>query len=150
MKIENTFVEGFIPSIRAMRNPLDSWKKSDSKTHPFYGFQLGDADSNLSQRLTNAGSEHCKHLRMIHVWVDMTLPRYIWSEFDTYKFNTKISCSTMHTIHKRFLTKDDFIDGEISDAALNELNEIIRLMQNAETTEDKNELRTILKHKLPE
>ena len=120
MKIENTEVYGFQSAIRAMRNPMDSWNKSDSGTFDispheisdkninYEHFYLGDNDIKLSQKLTKAGTEHRKHLRMIQVWADFTLPRYIHSELDTYKYINKISCSTMHKITSRLLTKDDF------------------------------------------
>ncbi len=117
MRIEDTQVFGLEAALRGMRNPLDSWDKSDSiygridvddKNWNYEELIIGEKDIDLAQRLTKAGSEHCKFLRQIQVWVDLTLPRYIWSEFDTYKFGTKNSCSTMHTIHRRYLTQDDF------------------------------------------
>ena len=134
MKIENTQVFGFIPSLRAMRNPMDSWHLSDTVVleslhgSPFTKeqFILGKADAHLSYKLCKAGSEHAKHLRMIHVWVDMTLPRYIWSEFDTYKYNTKVSCSTMHKLKSRPLTSNDF-EMDINDDALDFINNMIAL-----------------------
>lgn len=87
MKIENTEVYGFQPALKAMRNPMDSWEKSDSEYEPlFHYYKLGENDKKLSQTLTKAGNEHRKHLRMIQVWSDFTLPRYIWSEMDTYKY----------------------------------------------------------------
>lgn len=145
MNIKTLELGGIEPALKAMRNPLDSWDRSD--TTPLH---VGEADASLSRKLTNAGTEHCKHLRMIHVWADMTLPRYVWSEMDTYIFNTKISCSTMHTIHKRTLNKTDFMNEDISQSVLDELNEIIAEMQNTKDTAEKNYLRTILKRKLPE
>lgn len=166
MKIENIEVYGFKAAIRGMRNPLDSWGKSDSyddynsmvdtlrgdKNFNNEYFFIGDADVNLSQILTKAGAEHCKHLRMIQVWFDLTLPRYIWSEFDTYKFNTKVSCSTMHTIHKRNLTKDDFEDRDISDITLDELNELIDICNgHSRINHDAlNKTKRDIKKKLPE
>lgn len=134
MKIENTQVYGFLPSIKAMRNPMDSWELSDTivleSLHgsPFVSeqFLLGEKDARLSFKLSHAGGEHAKHLRMIHVWVDMTLPRYIWSEFDTYKYNTKVSCSTMHKLKSRPLTDDDFENG-IHEPTLDFINNMIEL-----------------------
>lgn len=96
MKIENTKVAGIEIALKAMRNPKDSWNHKKL------------SDIKLTQSLTKAGPEHCKHLRMIQVWADMTLPRFVWQEFDTYKHVEKVSCSTMHTITKRKLTQSDF------------------------------------------
>ena len=97
--IQNVETYGFNASIRAMRNPKDSWGLSDSysvsrvfHTGNAEGFVLGEKDMILSQKLSNAGSEHCKHLRFIQVWADITLPRYVWTECDTYKYFEKISC----------------------------------------------------------
>ena len=128
MKVEKTFVSGFEASIRAMRNPLDSWSKSDSH---YWGFDtvlgpveesdvecperplIGPNDLALAQRLIKNGKEHSKFTRTINVWVDLTLPLYIWAEFDTYKVAVvRNSCSTMHMLGKRALTLDDFEDGE--------------------------------------
>lgn len=104
MQIETIEVAGFIPALRAMRNPMDSWGKSDSE--PIGGncnrLIIGDADKELSKRLQKAGTEHCKHLRMVIVWADIKAPRYWWNEFDTYRMGVeKVSCSTMHTITKK-------------------------------------------------
>lgn len=111
MKIETLSVAGFKPALKAMRNPFDSWNKNDSSMCEGYCV-VGDADKELSVKLQNAGPEHCKHLRMIVVWADMTLPRYQWQEFDTYRAGVeKVSCSTMHTLMRRPLTADDFEHG---------------------------------------
>ena len=124
---ENTDVHGFEAAIRGMRNPLDSWAKSDSH-YEFNGYEtdeegyfkcyngegsgnyiLGPNDLNLAQRLIKGGSEHRKFLRQIFVSVDITAPLYWWKEFDTYKVGTVAnSCSTMHTIHKKEFTLEDF------------------------------------------
>ena len=123
MIIENTQVFGFEAAIRAMRNPLDSWSKSDSnivrdinssplntvhKNANIESFELGEADAKLSQNLTKAGSDHRKHLRLIRVWADLTLPRYVWQEADCYKHIDKISCSTMHSAHRNSYDFEDF------------------------------------------
>lgn len=121
MKITNMQVFGFESAIRGMRNPKNSWDRSDSvvswdlskvecepKDINSEDFVLGQADQTLSQQLTKAGGEHCKHLRMIQVWFDLDAPRYMWAEFDTYKHTEKISCSTMHKMFERELTIDDF------------------------------------------
>jgi len=114
MKIETLEVAGMQPALRAMRNPMDSWEKSDSTFvtgGPFgpVGFQIGEKDKDLSLRLQKAGPEHCKHLRQVMVWADITAPRYWWVEADTYRFGVeKVSCSTMHRIHSKEFTLDDF------------------------------------------
>lgn len=116
MKIENVSVAGFEPAIRGMRNPYDSWDKSDSVFCDIKecGYSIGGADLKLMQDLARAGSEHRKYLRMIIVWMDITAPRYWWHEFDTYKIGTVAnSCSTMHTLTSKPITLDDFeVDDE--------------------------------------
>ena len=101
MEIKNTEIYGFKAAFRGMSNPMDSWAKSDSYydneiNHNQY--IIGNNDMNLAQTLIKSGSEHCKFLRMIHVSADFDMPRYFWSEFDTYHYNTKNSCSTMHKL----------------------------------------------------
>lgn len=123
IKFENTEVVGWEHAIRGMRNPMNSWVKSDSyecgydldcktcdhdmkKCGEFY---LGENDRDLMQRLRKAGTDHRKYLRMITVYVDITAPLYWWKEFDTYKVGTVAnSCSTMHKIHSKEITLDDF------------------------------------------
>lgn len=97
----NVNVFGWEGAIRGMRNPMNSWNKNDS-TFNSDKVVLGENDLDLAKRLIKAGGEHRKFLRMIHVQFDISFPRYIWSEFDTYHFNTKSSCSTMH----KLLTKE--------------------------------------------
>ena len=120
IKIENTEVFGWEAAIRGMRNPKNSWDKSDS----YYGMVedpspinpndwayiiLGENDLKLMRTLAHAGSDHGKFLRMINVTVDLTAPLYWWKEFDTYKVGTVAnSCSTMHKIHAKEFTLDDF------------------------------------------
>lgn len=108
MKFENTEVAGFRSAIRAMRNPLASWSKSDSYTSEDGTFILGDADKALAQRLIKAGSEHRKFLRQIYVAADITAPAYYMSEFDTYKIGTtRNSTSFMHKgVSKPFEVED--------------------------------------------
>lgn len=109
VEYENMFnLEG---AIRGMRNPLASWDKSDSEFYPWdeSSDEIGENDMNLMRRLYKAGSEHRKYLRQIFVSMDITAPLYWWKEFDTYKVGTVAnSCSTMHTIHKKEFTLDDF------------------------------------------
>lgn len=107
--IEKTDVYGWEASIRGMRNPLNSWDKSDSIFGNDGVFVIGKCDLDLMQKLAKAGSDHRKFLRQIMVSVDITAPLYWWKEFDTYKVGTTAnSCSTMHTIHKKPFELDDF------------------------------------------
>lgn len=110
IKFENTEICGIGHAIRGMRNAMNSWDKSDSYIDERYNtVHIGENDKSLMQRLFNAGTDHRKFLRMITVYADITAPLYWWKEFDTYKVGTVAnSCSTMHTIHKRDLTMDDF------------------------------------------
>lgn len=104
--------------IEGMRNPMNSWEKSDSYiSHEFYlenkashkVFKLKEADHSLMQRLSNAGTEHRKYMRMMPVYVRITAPLYWWKEFDTYKVGTVAnSCSTMHKIQEKEFTMEDF------------------------------------------
>lgn len=116
MRFENTQVYGFQAAFRGMRNPLESWDKSDSKVKILLGkkqneerFEIGDADFDLAQRLITGGTEHSKFMRQIMVWVDITAPLYFWSEFDTYKVGTTAnSTSTMHKLGYREFDEDMF------------------------------------------
>ena len=101
--------------IEGMRNPMNSWEKSDSYAgHEYMGtgneyFKLGENDHSLMQRLSNAGTEHRKYMRMMPVYVRITAPLYWWKEFDTYKVGTVAnSCSTMHKIQAKEFTLEDF------------------------------------------
>ena len=120
MEFRNTEVWGFKHALRGMRNPKDSWDKIDS----YYKcdnqrdcvpidaeFIIGKNDMKLAQTLIKAGNEHAKFMRMIHVSVDVDMPRYWWSEEDTYHFSTKNSCSTMHKLlnNNNPITLDMFI-----------------------------------------
>lgn len=126
IKIENVEIMGWEPAIRGMRNPMNSWDKSDSYFCPegsencsvcecnhtkkcIDGFLLGKNDYQLMLKLAKGGSVHAKYRRMINVYCDITAPLYWWKNFDTYKVGTVAnSCSTMHKIHERELTMDDF------------------------------------------
>ena len=106
--IENVEVTGLSAAIRGMRNPLDSWAKSDSG-YEGNEFKVGEADLDLMRRLREAGTDHRKYLRMIAVYADITAPLYWYKEYDTYKVGTVAnSCSTMHTIHKHGINEDLF------------------------------------------
>lgn len=133
IKVENINVYGFEAAVRGMRNPMNSWSKSDShrcewqlsekcddcgkldadntgaceSDREFYC--IGENDLDLMKRLWKAGTEHRKYLRMIHVSMDITAPLYWWKEFDTYKVGTVAnSCSTMHKIAEKRFTEEDF------------------------------------------
>lgn len=119
IKFENTEVMGWEHAIRGMRNPLNSWQKSDSywectdysseNERDIYEYKIGSNDYDLMKRLRNAGTDHRKFMRMITVYVDITAPLYWWAEFDTYKVGTVTnSCSKMHTIHKTPITEELF------------------------------------------
>lgn len=119
MKFEDTEVWGFEHAIRGMRNPMNSWEKSDSGyvdkrfNDQFY---IGKNDLDLAQRLIKAGSEHRKFLRQIFVAVDITAPLYWWKEFDTYKVGTvSNSTSTMHKLASTPITRDCFEMEDFSD-----------------------------------
>lgn len=108
LKFENVKVAGFEPAFRGMRNPKNSWEKSDSF---FNGgdVQLGPNDLKLALQLCKGGSVHAKFRRMIVVYVDITAPLYWWKEYDTYKVGTVAnSCSTMHKIQEKEFTEEDF------------------------------------------
>lgn len=132
IKLEKTDVCGWETAIRGMRNPMNSWEKSDSEFDVTYYWDdgetpyqthkavIGENDLGLMKRLAKAGSDHRKYLRMIIVSADITAPLYWWKEYDTYKVGTVTnSCSTMHKIHERDLTLRDFsceyLDGEMKD-----------------------------------
>lgn len=114
IKLENVAVYGFETAIRGMRNPLNSWDKDDSKhvVDDITGdtnFMIGENNLKLMKNLVKAGSDHSKFMRMITVTLDITAPLYWWKEFDTYKVGTvRNSCSTMHKIHSKEFTLDDF------------------------------------------
>lgn len=119
LTIENTLVFGWEAAVRGARNPMNSWDRSDSYyTHiedaetletAKFEFFMGENDLKLLRNLAKAGSDHGKFMRMINVTCDITAPLYWWKEFDTYKIGTTAnSCSTMHKIHAKEFTMDDF------------------------------------------
>ena len=110
IEIENVSVHGFEEAIRGMRNPMNSWDKSDSYTHYFTDeIVIGNNDLDLMKRLIKSGTDHRKFMRMIVVYADVTAPLYWWKEADTYKVGTvRNSCSTMHKITEKEFTLDDF------------------------------------------
>ena len=120
IKIEHTEVYGWEATIRGMRNPMNSWDRMDSdwefvedpsiiNPNDEVKFVLGPNDADLMKRLCKGGPVHAKFRRMITVYMDITAPLYWWKEFDTYKVGTVTnSCSTMHKIHSKAFTIDDF------------------------------------------
>jgi hypothetical protein len=147
LKIENFEVMGWEHAIRGMRNPMNSWEKSDSKNKcPYnnYGgnvpvchgcnenWCIGENDYDLMKRLRNAGTDHRKYMRMITVYLDVTAPLYWWKEFDTYKVGTVAnSCSTMHKIHSKEFTIDDFSHEHLDLYSLNTLTQLCQVLNNA-------------------
>lgn len=143
LKVENVEVIGWEHAIRGMRNPKNSWAKSDSGPECPYekekccgecqqNFCIGPNDKQLMMALRNAGTDHRKFMRMITVYLDITAPLYWWKEFDTYKVGTVAnSCSTMHKIAAKEFTLDDFSHEHLCDDELALLEEVIaRLNMN--------------------
>lgn len=122
IKVEHIEVFNFEGAIRGMRNPMNSWDKSDS-VHD----HVGDNDLDLMHRLYSAGSEHRKYLRQIFVSLDITAPLYWWKEFDTYKVGTVAnSCSTMHKIAAKEFEMEDFSNEHLNYTSFRTLEELIR------------------------
>jgi hypothetical protein len=136
LKIEHKQVDGWEAAIRGMRNPLNSWAKSDSgmavDEYYYDYFEIGDNDYSLMMKLRNAGTDHRKFLRMIVVSFDCTAPLYWWKEFDTYKVGTVTnSCSTMHRIHSKEITMDDFSHEHLLTGSMMMLHQVVDLMNEA-------------------
>ena len=144
LKIENTEVLGWEHAIRGMRNPMNSWEKSDSswryvapaqrESHILASyfddseFWIGPNDADLMSRLRNAGTDHRKFMRMITVYVDLTAPLYWWKEFDTYKVGTVAnSCSTMHKIADKEFTLEGFSHEHLLSMANNDAGDALFL-----------------------
>lgn len=162
IKIENVEVMGWEAAIRGMRNPMNSWEKSDSNYRPILAsrcdtctsylldnwddcdncevnklcnspnyFLVGPNDLDLMTRLSKAGTDHRKFMRMIIVYIDITAPLYWWKEFDTYKVGTVAnSCSTMHKIADKEFTLEDFSCEHLGVTVPAELNDGIEVFQN--------------------
>ena len=148
LKIENTEVTGWEAAIRGMRNPMNSWEKSDSEfdgdpwscqsgggscsNFGSCACYIGKNDLDLMTRLRNSGTDHRKFMRMITVYLDITAPLYWWKEFDTYKVGTVAnSCSTMHKIAEKEFTLKDFSCEHLENSWLAHLKETIRLLNEA-------------------
>ena len=144
IKIENVEVTGWEHAIRGMRNPMNSWDKSDTKWVDYnsnidafidmdvdnmFIKVVGENDFDLMKKLTKAGTDHRKFMRMIVMYVDVTAPLYWWKEFDTYKVGTvRNSCSTMHKITDKEFTLDDFSYEYMSYDMVDVLNKIIEVL----------------------
>lgn len=138
VKVENIETWGWEAAIRGMRNPKNSWDKSDSYIESGE-CHIGENDMRLMSTLCKAGAEHRKFTRMIHIQMDITAPMFWWSEYDTYKIaTTRNSCSKMHTIHIKPFELDDFAHEECMnipiahDALINTINACgqLRIMYN--------------------
>lgn len=142
LKIENVEVLGWEHAIRGMRNPKNSWAKSDSGPECPYGkekccgecqqnFCIGPNDKQLMMALRNAGTDHRKFMRMITVYLDITAPLYWWKEFDTYKVGTVAnSCSTMHKITDKPFELDDFSHEHLGFQSVRVLKDTIKVMND--------------------
>lgn len=139
IKIEKTQTYGWEATIRGMRNPMNSWDKSDSCFCPNEpacegncAVHIGPSDLGLMTKLAAAGNDHGKFLRMIMVTVDLTAPLYWWKEFDTYKVGTVAnSCSTMHKIQAKEFTQDDFSHDHLAEDSLMVLDVVIEQLNAA-------------------
>ena len=137
IKIEKTDVFGWESAIRGMRNPMNSWDKSDSgwefvedpsiiNPNDSVQWVIGENDLALMKRLSKAGSDHSKFLRMINVTCDITAPLYWWKEYDTYKVGTVAnSCSTMHKIHAKEFELADFSWEHLNERSIKVLETVI-------------------------
>ena len=130
LKVERTSVMNIDNAIRGARNPMNSWAKSDSTYDENGKFIIGAADLDFGHRLAVAGSDHRKFLRQVFVSVDITAPLYWWKEFDTYKVGTVAnSTSTMHKIHAKEFSRDDFSHDRLDEGGLNLLDAIIDYLE---------------------
>ena len=147
LKIENAKIVGWEEVVRGMRNPMNSWSKSDSGWDSDYFnttdydsrlyvdhdsddlYFLGPNDANLMMKLRNAGTDHRKFMRMITVYMDITAPLYWWKEYDTYKVGTVAnSCSTMHKISAKEFTLDDFSHEHLQEDSIAVLESVIHTL----------------------
>ena len=151
LKIENAEVSGWSATIRGMRNPMNSWDKSDSghkldytpSGDKIYPYTIGENDLSLMEKLVKAGTDHRKFMRMIVVYVDVTAPLYWWKEYDTYKVGTVAnSCSTMHKIHAKEFTLDDFSHEHLTPSNKRRLEDLIITLnyEREDFLEDKDKL----------
>ena len=131
LKVERTSVMNIDNAIRGARNPMNSWAKSDSTYDENGKFIIGAADLDFGHRLAVAGSDHRKFLRQVFVSVDITAPLYWWKEFDTYKVGTVAnSTSTMHKIHAKEFSRDDFSHDRLDEGGLNLLDMTVAYLES--------------------
>lgn len=131
LTLKNTSVMNFENAIRGARNPLNSWGRMDSHTEPDGSFVFGPNDLDLAMRLAKAGSDHRKYLRMVFVSVDVTAPLYWWKEYDTYKVATVAnSTSTMHKIHSKSFSMDDFSCDHMTDGTKKFMETVVAELEN--------------------
>lgn len=160
-KFQTLDIQGFMPALHGMRHPLKSYGSADSGYSGFSSeVKIGPNDYDLAKRLCKAGSpEHAKFLRQIVVWVDITAPRFWWSEFDTYKIGTTAnSQSTMHRLMRDGIKEEDFCfifgEDEIANQAMRnyikEINDLINLYNSLESGDIKEQYFEKIKAMLPE
>jgi len=131
LTLKNTSVMNFENAIRGARNPLNSWGRMDSHTEPDGSCVFGPKDLDLGMRLAKAGSDHRKYLRMVFVSVDVTAPLYWWKEYDTYKVATVAnSTSTMHKIHSKPFSMDDFSCDHMTDGTKKFMETVVAELEN--------------------
>ena len=131
LTLKNTSVMNFENAIRGARNPMNSWGRMDSHTEPDGSFIFGPNDLDLAMRLAKAGSDHRKYLRMVFVSVDVTAPLYWWKEYDTYKVATVAnSTSTMHKIHSKPFSMDDFSCDHMTDGTKKFMETVVAELEN--------------------
>ena len=131
LTLKNTSVMNFENAIRGARNPMNSWGRMDSHTEPDGTFVFGPNDLDLAMRLAKAGSDHRKYLRMVFVSVDVTAPLYWWKEYDTYKVATVAnSTSTMHKIHSKPFSMDDFSCDHMTDGTKKFMETVVAKLEN--------------------
>ena len=129
ISLSNAVVFGWHSAIMGMRNPMNSWAKSDSVFYDDFSCQIGQNDLDLMKALIKSGTEHRKFLRMIHVQMDIEAPLYWWKEFDTYKVGTVAnSCSTMHKIGAKEFTLDDFSHEHLDMVSRSCLEDVIHIL----------------------
>ena len=131
LKTERSAVMNLEGAIRGARNPMNSWHRMDSHYDENGNYVLGPNDLDLARRLAHAGSDHRKYLRQIFVTVDITAPLYWWKEFDTYKVGTTAnSTSTMHKIHAKEFTREDFSCDRMDEGGLVMLDSVIAYLES--------------------
>ena len=130
IQLERSSVMNLENAMRGARNPLNSWARSDSYYDEAGNYILGENDLGLAMRLRKAGSDHQKYMRQIFVSVDITAPLYWWKEYDTYKVATVAnSTSTMHKIHSKPFSREDFSHDHMTEEALAALDRMIEVLE---------------------